>query len=180
MSALVEASDQRGYMFAIGDDVRQHYCPKCLYLGEDAIQHVPGPGIHVHVPRSPLLPLASMPSDRVTQDFQNRLLSYRVLNRERIFSSKFGVNGFSPEFRAVAQALAAPILDDAEVQTELIELLKEQDEQARVDGATGLNAIILSAVLFYCHQSEAGQVFVHEIAGQPHTSRCWRIANNQE
>jgi len=46
----------------------------------------------------------------------------------------------------------------------IIELLKERDEQLRVDHASGQNGMVLRAVLWHCHQHNQQQVFVREIA----------------
>jgi hypothetical protein len=164
MAALLDASDHCGYFVASDNDVRQFYCAKCLYLGEDRTGNAGKlPGIHVHVGQSRWSPVRPMPSNEVTQDFQNRLFYYRALNHDHVESSKFGVNGFMPEFCAVAQALGAPIVNDTKLQTAIIELLRGQNEQARVDRASGLNAVVLRAVLFHCHEGDQQQAFVREI-----------------
>jgi hypothetical protein len=64
----------------------------------------------------------------------------------------------------MAEVLGAAIIGDPELQQGVIEVLKERDEQSRVDRATDLNGVVLSALLFHCHQSDQQKVFVHEIA----------------
>jgi len=165
MAALLDASDQPGYLVVSGKDVRQFYCAKCLYLGEAGTGKAGKlPGIHVHVARNRPSPVRSLPFDHLTQDLQNRLFYYRAVNHDYVESSMFGVSGFMPEFCAVGRALGAPIVDDPELQIGVIELLKEQNEQAQVDRASGLNAIVLRAVLFHCHQDDQQEAFVREIA----------------
>jgi hypothetical protein len=165
MAALLDASDQSGYLVVSGKDMRQFYCAKCLYLGEDGNGMASRlPGIHVHVTKNRSFAVRALPSADVTQDLQNRLFSYRAVNHDHVESSMFGVSGFMPEFCAVARALGAPIVDDPELQTGIIELLKEQNDQAQVDRASGLNAIVLRAVLSHCHQGDQQQAFVREIA----------------
>jgi hypothetical protein len=82
-----------------------------------------------------------------------------------VAASNFQVSGFRPEVCATAQVLGASIVNDPELQRGIIALLKERDEQSRVDRATGQNGIVLKAVLWHCHQSDQQQVFVREIAG---------------
>lgn len=62
----------------------------------------------------------------------------------------------------MADVLAASIVDDVELQRGIIEVLKDRDEQSRVDRATGVNGLVL-CVLFHCHQKDQRK-FVREIA----------------
>jgi hypothetical protein len=95
--------------------------------------------------------------------FQNRLLSYRLLNHDQVAAANFRVSGFRPEISIVADVLAAAIVDDVELQRGIMEVLKDRDEQSRVDRATGVNELVLRAVLFHCHQKDQ-RTFVREIA----------------
>ena len=63
----------------------------------------------------------------------------------------------------MADVLAAAIVDDVELQRGIMEVLKDRDEQSRVDRATGVNGLVLRAVLFHCHQKDQ-RTFVREIA----------------
>jgi hypothetical protein len=58
----------------------------------------------------------------------------------------------------------AVMVHDLELQSGIIELLKERDEQSRVDRASGQDGTVLKAVLWHCHQPDQQQVFAHEIA----------------
>jgi hypothetical protein len=165
MAMLLEASTRPGYLVASGKDVRQFYCAKCIYLGENVQQPMLRPSsVHIRVAGNGLTPARSLPSSDVIQDLQNQLLYFRFLVHDDVASSKFSVHGFLPEFGAIAQALGAPLVRDPELQSGIIELLKEQDQQARIDRGSGLNAVVLRAVLFHCHEGEQRQVLVREIA----------------
>jgi len=95
---------------------------------------------------------------------QNRLLAYRLIRHDKVKTSKFRVSGFRPELCAVAEILGTAILDDSELQRGIMDVLKERDEQSRGDRASGLNAVVLRAVLFHCHQKDQQKVFAREIA----------------
>jgi hypothetical protein len=86
------------------------------------------------------------------------------MRRDVVAASKFRVSGFRPEVCAIAQVLGASMGCDPELQRGIIELLKERDEQSRVDHASGQNGMVLRAVLWHCHQHNQQQVFVREIA----------------
>ena len=164
MAALLEASNQPGYFVSSGKDVWQFYCAKCIYLGEDGNEHALGPrSIHVHTGRNAQAAGGALPPDDVVQDLQNQLLYYRLVAHDRVASSTFRVDGFLPELCASAQVLGASIDHDPELQEGIAELLKERDGQARVDRSSGLNAVVLRAVLWHCHHADQQQVFVREI-----------------
>ncbi len=161
---LLDASDQKDYLVAVGKELRQSYCAKCIYLGEDYSQQVTLPdGIHIHVGNA-LFPGYPLSWDRDIQVFQNKLFLYRSLHYDLVEFSRFRATGLLPELCAVAQQLGAAIVDDDDLQERVIDLLKEQSDQARVDRGSGLKAMVLTAVLFHCHQSDQQQVFAREIA----------------
>jgi len=163
---LLDASDRDGYFVATGKDLWQCYTARCIYLGEDYSQQVLVPdGIHVHLARNAVSARAPVPGDGDAQDLQNKLFRYRVFNRELVQSSMFKASsGLQPELRAVAQQLGAAIVDDTGLQKRVTQLLQGQNEQARVDRAYGLGALVLRAVLFHCHQPDLQQVFVRDVA----------------
>ena len=96
--------------------------------------------------------------------FQNQLLFYRILAHDKVAASQFRVTELQPELCAIAEVLGAAIVDDPELQRGVIDVFKERDEQSRVDRASGLNAVVLRAVLSHCHQNQKQKVFVREIA----------------
>jgi hypothetical protein len=165
MAALLDASNQPGYLVRSGKDFQTFYFAKCIYVGEQA-KHQPlaTNNIHIHVGGKSRRFLPPLPTDDVIRDFQSRLFSYRFLGHDKVAASKFRVVGFRPEVSVMAQVLGASIVDDPELQSGIIELLKERDEQSRVDRSSGQNGIVLRSVLWHCHQPDQQQLFVREIA----------------
>lgn len=161
-SALLEASDHRGYLVAAGGQMHECYCLKCVYIGEAPPKPTPE-GIHVHLARNAPLPLDPLPSNRHVQWLQNLLFSYRCFNLERVTASEFTAHDLLPELDAVARPLAAVMVDDFFLQGRVVELLKESNEQARVDRSSGLKGVVVRAVLSHCHQNDL-RVFAREIA----------------
>ena len=165
MVALLDASNQPGYFVSSGKDLWQYYGAKCIYIGETGNQQIAGTrSIHVHVGSRAAEVSRLLPPSEVVQDLQNQMLYYRLVAHDRVVSSTFKVTGFLPELCAMAQVLGAPLEDDPELQVSIIDLLKEFDEQVRVDRSGELSAMVLRAVLVYCHQPDQEQVFVREIA----------------
>jgi hypothetical protein len=165
MRTLIDTSARPGYLMATGKDMQSIYGAKCIYLEEYGEEPALGTSsIHVHVGGSSRRPLQTFPTEEVVTDFQSRLLVYRFVARDAVATSKFRVGGFRPEACAIAESLAAVIVDDPELQVGIMELLKPRDEQSRVDRATGKTGIVLRAVLWFCHQPDAQQVYVRDIA----------------
>ncbi|MGD1081648.1 MAG: hypothetical protein ABR881_25300 [Candidatus Sulfotelmatobacter sp.] len=165
MADLLDASNQPGYFVSSGKDVWQFYGAKCIYLGEDGNQQIVGPRtIHVRAGRKASEVGRSLPTNEVVQNLQNQMLYYRLCAHDGVGSSTFRVTGFLPELCAMAQVLGAPLDGDPELQKGIIELLKDLNEQVRADRSCGLSAMVLRAVLWYCHQPERQQVCVREIA----------------
>ena len=164
MSALLNASNQPGYLFFSGKTFQQLYCPKCIYVGA-SFKDSPSTSnsVNINLGGSALTPRHALPAKEEITSFQNRLFSYRLLNHDKVATANFRVPGFRPEVSIVADVLAAAIVDDVELQRGIIEVLKDRDEQSRVDRATGVNGLVLRAVLFHCHQKDERK-FVREIA----------------
>jgi len=166
-SALLNSSNQPGYLFLSGDTLQPLYCPKCIYVGERFKDSSDTrDSLHINLSGVDLTSRHAWPAKDEITSFQNRLLCYRLLNHEKVAAANFRVSGFRPEVSIVADVLAAAIVDNveqADLQRGIIEVLKDRDEQSRVDRATGVNGVVLRAVLFHCHQKDQRK-FVREIA----------------
>jgi hypothetical protein len=171
MSSLLNASNQPGYLFLSTNTFQQLYCPKCIYVGE-CVKDSPAASnsVHINLSGSALQPDYSLPTEDEITSFQNRLFSYRLLNHRQVASASYTSPGLRPEISAVAGELAAAIVDDVDLQDGVIEALKGSDEQARVDRATGVNGLVVRAVLFHCHQNDQRR-FVRECSHDEPTLR---------
>jgi len=160
---LLNGLDQDGYLVASGGQMRECYCVKCIYLGEEYAQISDLDGIHVHLSRNASLPDRLIPSDSTVETLQNQLLTYRTFNLDRVRASEFTANDLVPQFDAMARQLGSAILDDFVLQELVVEGLKDLSEQARVDRGSSLKSVVVRAVLSHCH-SDQQRVFTHQIA----------------
>jgi hypothetical protein len=164
MSALLNASNQPGYLFFSGKTFQQLYCPKCIYVGEFCKDTAAtSNSVHINLSGGRLKLHRSPPTRDEITSFQNRLFSYRLLNHAEVASKDYDFSGFRPEIGAMVGVLIAAIVDDKELRQGIIEVLKDHDEESRVERATGVNGLVLQAVLFHCHQKDQ-QKFVRDIA----------------
>lgn len=165
MASLLDASTQPGYLVSTGRDLQRLYCPKCVYVGD--VKSDPQPGktsIRIHVEVDPRKRVPPPPKEDVVREFQNRLITYRLFVHDKVAESTFRVSDFRPEVRAIAEVLGATVVDDEELQHKLIDLLKERDQQSRVDHSVGLKGTVVRAVLSHCHQRDQEKVYVRDIA----------------
>ena len=79
---------------------------------------------------------------------------------------EFKANDLLPELDVVARPLGAAIVNDFALQGRVVELLEELNEQARVDRSSGLQGVVVRAVLFHCHESDQQKVFVRDVAAE--------------
>jgi hypothetical protein len=174
-AALLDASNQRGYLAYGGQNFHELYSAKCIYIGEQASLRATVPNsIHVHVSGESRRHLSQLPTDADIQTFQQKLLFYRFLWHDVVRGSKSQDSQlhFRPELGATVQVLGAACVSEPDLKHGIMELLQERDEQSRVDVASSLNGIVLRALLLYCHQTDKQEVFVREIAEA--ASGIWR------
>jgi hypothetical protein len=165
MASLLDASTQPGYLVSTGKDLQRLYCPKCVYVGDiqsDPLLTKTSLQIHVEIDSAKRVPLS--PKEDVVRGFQNRLITYRLFVHDEVADSTFRVPEFRPEVRAIAEVLGATIVGDEDLRQRLTDLLKERDEQSRVDRAVGLKGTVVRAVLSHCHEGDQEKVYVRDIA----------------
>jgi hypothetical protein len=106
--------------------------------------------------------------DRVVQqqiadEFQPKLLMYRLRNHVQVVGSKFDVPDFSSPVREVARTLGTCVPDAPELQEKISSLLREAHEELESYRGTDLNSIVLETMLGFCHDKTRQSVRVGEI-----------------
>jgi hypothetical protein len=160
---LLDASDLPGYFVACGGELWQFCCPRCVYVGEEPDPRLMGNGLHLRLGRNAPLPARPYPSNESVERLQNLLFTYRSFNLGRLQGFPPSPDEFLPNFAAAVRRLGAVIFEDPELQERVAETLKEQNEQMRVDRTSGIEAMVLQAVLVLAHRDEQ-QVYARDIA----------------
>jgi hypothetical protein len=111
------------------------------------------PPTRQHVP-----PMSSSEAERIAAEYQAKLLQYRILNGAKVRTPAFDLDQFTAPMQEIAQSLAASIVDDDDLQSQIVPLLKTLDREIQVDRAALLPAIVLEALLARCH-SVTGKYF---------------------
>jgi hypothetical protein len=90
----------------------------------------------------------------LARDLQAKLQSYRLRNFVKVEHSDFDAPQLAFPTREIARALGDCIVDDRELQSRVVSLLEEQDEDTRVRRTTTFEAVVVEAGLLFCHEKE--------------------------
>jgi len=85
-------------------------------------------------------------------DLQAKLQSYRLRNFVKVQRSNFDAPQLTFPTREIARALCDCIIDASELQSRVVALLEEQNEDARVRRTTSFEAVVVEAALVFCHE----------------------------
>lgn len=163
--SLLRSSMAPGYFIPVHGRVQDLYCPKAVYVGEQAEPGLGGSSIHIHLLPSSAAVLRRPLPRKIVSDYQNRLLDYRVQNYRKVRDSEFSLStSFLPGIAAAAQVLAAVMVDDGELKQGVVPLLSSVDEHLREARRTTLESIVVEAVLAFCHEPDTQEILAREIA----------------
>lgn len=95
---------------------------------------------------------------------QGKLLRYRELNFAKVRDSDFDVPRFTSPMREIARMLGRCIVDDVVLQRSVLMVLEPQDQEIRVRRMDSIEAVVIEAVLFLCHEVARRHARVGEIA----------------
>ena len=101
---------------------------------------------------------------RITTEFQAKLLSFRRANLGAARKLQFDASQFTFALRDCARSIAAATPDDADLQAEVFELLREHDAEIRSERWTSLSSVAIEAVLIAGRESPGGVNYVADLA----------------
>jgi hypothetical protein len=101
---------------------------------------------------------------KIADDFQPRLLAYRLANFAKVRNLAFDVPELTPSVRELAQNLSACTPEDPQLPEQVLGLLRVQDKELRSAAWLDLNTVITEAVLAFVHEGKEESVYVAEIA----------------
>lgn len=119
----------------------------------------------------PMIPGGTQPpvldldvQDRVTVEFQAKLLDFRRAKLRAACNLRFDSSKFIFPMRELAHSIAAATPDDAELQAEVFDLLQEKEEEIREKKWIEMNAVAVESILVACHQSPGGVAYIGDLA----------------
>ena len=105
----------------------------------------------------------------IADEFQPKLLNYRLTNLHRVRNSKFDVPELLTPVRDLARCLGSCVVGDEELQARVVGLLFEHEGHLRVTRSTNVNAVVIEAMLFMCHVEKQQSVHIGEVADAANT-----------
>lgn len=102
--------------------------------------------------------------EQIADEFQPKLLQYRLTNLCKIRNPEFDVSELTIPIQGVARALGACVPDDQQLQLGLVQLLREQHQDFHLDPSAELGSALLEGLLFCCHSEGRLQVLCGELA----------------
>jgi hypothetical protein len=165
LDAIIRASSQSQVYIPRDGRLLDLFCTKVI-CNRDASTDFAGEGC-IKVSMNPWLGTAVVLDDKeakvIAGRFQPQFLHYRLSSYQQVLASDFDVPWFTSPTRALARSLGASLVGVPELRSQLIELLRDQDEEVRTEQSVDESAIIIEALLLLCHETKQ-EVHVGEVA----------------
>jgi hypothetical protein len=166
MESVLFASAHRNSYVLRGNGIQEMFGPKIVLTGaplhtapsanvlEVALEPLAG---HLHA-------LDKQERETLAEEYQARFLGHFLRNVTVAQSTHFDARDLTPTLHDLAQAFGAALVGDPEAQAKIIPLLKERDEEIRVNRASALDAVVVEAILFLIHKGGCSQIYTDAIA----------------
>jgi hypothetical protein len=122
----------------------------------------------IHISAAPSQVQSSALDERVqneiADDFQPRLLMYRLKNFGKVRESPVDVSTFTFSTRQLAHTLAACFPEDPELARDAVQLFRPQDEEVRGQRSGDVDCAIVEVLWGIIHGRKQGAVRVDELA----------------
>ena len=168
LERLLRASSYRGlYLPGNRGSVIDRFGPKAIVCGNGTdVDHLGGGVINISVPPSQLQPsvLDEQTLKEIANDFQPRLLMYRLKNSGKVPQSRVDVSNFTFATRQIARTLATCFPEDLELAREMVQLLGPQDADARLQRANSIECAIVEVLLAFLHEQKLTGMSVGDLA----------------
>jgi hypothetical protein len=110
--------------------------------------------------------------ERIANDFQPRLLMFRLQHYRDFRPAPVDVSPLNPRIADLARALVLPFGGvKKEILAPVLDAILEQVRQAVVERAQEPEALVLRALFDYCHDKESSDVLVGQIASRVNARR---------
>jgi hypothetical protein len=164
---VIRATRTRGYVPSKGKLVHTR-CATVIYSDEPLNGVMPDsraieiPVIHT---RDPLPVLNGDTQENIANEFQAKLLMYRLVNYMRVLNSIFDAAPLTSSVNDLARSLGACVVDAPDRQADIVRLLKMKDKEVNEDYFWDLRVTVLEAMFSLCHEKKQS-VYVSEVANK--------------
>jgi hypothetical protein len=168
MQRLFRASSYRGlHLPGNRGSVVDLYGPKAIFCGNGAAVDTLSVGfIHISMApsRSQSSALDAQVEKEIANDFQPRLLMYRLKNSGKVGESRVDVSKVTSVTHQLARTLAACFPEDSELASDTVQLLRPQDEDAQLQRTNSVECAIVTILLGLIHEQKQTEMQVGDLA----------------
>jgi hypothetical protein len=160
----LRASSRRHFFIARGRGQLHIYGAKVFSADPCSVD---GQGLQVCVApaQDPLPELTDEDDAEIGDDFQAKLLRFRMVSYRRVRDAKPDCRDFIPAMRGQIRTLLAPLGDCEELRDGVLQYLLRQSQEAAGARFTDLECVVSEAALFFCHTREdTREFFVGQLA----------------
>jgi hypothetical protein len=108
-------------------------------------------------------------AEEAADDFQAKLLRYRLVNYRRVSQVQLDIGDFVPAMREEVRAWLAPVCDCPDLYKVVSNFLLQQSREGEGDRMSDDRCVVAEAALFFCHRSDTDHFFVGELAEMVNT-----------
>jgi hypothetical protein len=134
------------------------------FSSEDVPLEQPGLTVSLTSAQDPPPFLVDADEQHISQEFQAKLLRYRMVHYREVRNCKMDNNALVPEMRQEAHTWLAPICDCPELRKPVFEEILRQSREAAGARFFDPNCVVTEAALFFCHKPNTTQFFVGDLA----------------
>lgn len=166
MQQFLRASSSRDFWVPRGNRLLNFCSAKAIYSGDAFMgTSLSGTAIRISItPTREQLSVNQRLQEQIANELQAKLLMYRLANYQKVRDSVFDVLQFTSPLRDIARSLGACVVDDPELQSSIVPLLQDEDEESRAGRWGDLSCVAIEALLFFCHEGPRESVYVREVA----------------
>jgi len=118
--------------------------------------------------------LDQKPQQQIGEEFQNRLLGYRLRNIAKVRVPQFDVSHLTLPMQEIARAFGAVAVGDKELEEKVLALVTALEEEVRSERSNTTDAILIETLLFFSHKRDQREVRVMELAQKASAIRAGR------
>jgi hypothetical protein len=167
MLRLLRASNYRGlHLTGNGGTLIDIYGPKAIYCRNDSVDELFGEctiQISLAQSRSQWTVLDDVVQTKIADEFQPRLLSYRLNNLVTLRELSVCRNEFTAATRELAFALATCLSEDPELARETVQLLRKQEEDAVAEQQCDVSFVVVEILSGLVEQATQQKITVAEL-----------------
>jgi|SRR5579859_2712934 len=173
MLRLFHASTYRGlYLAGNSGSLINIYGPRAVYCRSDCAKELLGE-CTIHIPLAQSWPqwasLDDTVQSRIANEFQPRLLSFRLANLWNMHEPRVAGERFTAATRELAFALGACLSEDPELALETVQLLSKQDEDARMEKQCDVSCVVIEILWGLVHHGQQKNITVDELTKMVNT-----------